>query len=80
MALTKKRKKGNYGLIVKKLLLLQLAFFPCTLYNDDDDDIILYIYQMHTSVMCDVHGVPITSFPPEEFCDIHQHQYGVHQH
>jgi len=33
-----------------------------------------------TSVVCNIHCVPVPSFPPKEFCDIHQHQYRIYKH
>lgn len=30
--------------------------------------------------MSNIHGVPVTCFPPKEFRDIHQRYYGMYKH
>nr|GME07856.1 hypothetical protein Iba_scaffold6887CG0010 [Ipomoea batatas] len=37
-------------------------------------------YIKASSVMSNIHCVPVPSFPPEELCDVHQHQYSIHKH
>lgn len=40
------------------------------------------INAMHqkTSIMCNIHGAPVSSFPQEKFGNIHQHQYSIYNH
>jgi hypothetical protein len=38
------------------------------------------IVDLHTSIMSNVHGTPISRFPPKELGDIDQHQCSIHKH
>lgn len=40
------------------------------------------INAMHqkTSIMCNIHGAPVSSFPQKKFANIHQHQYSIYNH
>lgn len=38
------------------------------------------IIELYTSIMSNVHGTPISRFPPKELSDIDQHQCSIHKH
>lgn len=43
------------------------------LTNQPDNSETMKIQKLRTSIMGNVHGIPVPSFPPKKLCDIHYH-------